>query len=123
MDAALPLAMRWLHIAVVVILLGGVFYARFVEGVMSARFKPWGYAAIGGILDLRNLQFPEQKYVSAALSCMVRYQSVTSPARFRHRGDVQPGTAQNETAVAHRCGDHRSADPGLLGVLRWLGLQ
>jgi hypothetical protein len=50
MDAALPLAMRWLHIASVVILLGGVFYARFVEGVMSARFKPWGYAAIGGIL-------------------------------------------------------------------------
>ncbi len=50
MDAALPLAMRWLHIASVVILLGGVFYARFVEGVMSARFKPWAYAAIGGIL-------------------------------------------------------------------------
>lgn len=50
MDAALPLAMRWLHIASVVILLGGVFYARFVDGVMSARFKPWAYAAIGGIL-------------------------------------------------------------------------
>src|SRR5258706_14849807 len=50
MDAALPLAMRWLHIASVVILLGGVSYARFVEGVMSARFKPWAYAAIGGIL-------------------------------------------------------------------------
>ena len=50
MDAALPLAMRWLHIASVVILLGGVFYARFVEGVMSARFKPWAYTAIGGIL-------------------------------------------------------------------------
>ena len=50
MDAALPLAMRWLHIASIVILLGGVFYARFVERVMSARFKPLGYAAIGGIL-------------------------------------------------------------------------
>jgi len=50
MDAALPLAMRWLHIASVVILLGGVFYARMVVGEMAKSFKPVAYAAIGGIL-------------------------------------------------------------------------
>jgi hypothetical protein len=50
MDAALPIAMRWLHIASVIILLGGVFYARVAIGEMAASFKPVAYAAIGGIL-------------------------------------------------------------------------
>src|SRR5947209_7469813 len=50
MDAILPLAMRWLHISSVVILLGGVFYARMVVGDIGKRFKPLAYAAIGGIL-------------------------------------------------------------------------
>jgi hypothetical protein len=50
MDAVLPLAMRWLHIVSVVILLGGIVYARVVDGVLSARFKPLAYTAIGGIL-------------------------------------------------------------------------
>jgi hypothetical protein len=50
MDAALPLAMRWLHIACVIVLLGSVFYARFVAGELAAGFKPMGYTAIGGIL-------------------------------------------------------------------------
>ena len=50
MDAALPLAMRWLHLASVVVLLGGVFYARFVARELAAGFKPIAYTAIGGIL-------------------------------------------------------------------------
>ena len=50
MDAALPIAMRWLHIASVIILLGGVFYARVALGQMAASFKPVAYTAIGGIL-------------------------------------------------------------------------
>jgi hypothetical protein len=50
MDAALPLAMRWLHIASIVVLLGGVFYARVAAGEMLASFKPVAYSAIGGIL-------------------------------------------------------------------------
>jgi hypothetical protein len=50
MDAALPLAMRWLHIASVVVLLGGVFYARVVVGDMAKSFKPLAYCAISGIL-------------------------------------------------------------------------
>jgi hypothetical protein len=50
MDAVLPIAMRWLHIASVIILLGGVFYARVALGHMAASFKPMAYTAIGGIL-------------------------------------------------------------------------
>jgi hypothetical protein len=49
MDAALHIAMRWVHIASVIVLLGGVFYSWFV-GEMDLRFKPVVYTAIGGIL-------------------------------------------------------------------------
>lgn len=42
--------MRWLHIASVVVLLGGLFYARVVIGDLAPGFKPVAYAAIGGIL-------------------------------------------------------------------------
>jgi hypothetical protein len=50
MDAILPIAMRWLHIVSVIVLLGGVFYARFAAREMAAGFKPMAYAAIGAIL-------------------------------------------------------------------------
>ena len=50
MDAVVPLLMRWLHIASVAVLLGGVFYARVVIGELAAGFKPVAYWAIGGIL-------------------------------------------------------------------------
>lgn len=50
MDFLLPVAMRWLHFASIAILLGGVFYARFVVGDLSQAFKPVAYGAIGGIL-------------------------------------------------------------------------
>jgi hypothetical protein len=50
MDAVLPIAMRWLHIVSVIVLIGGVFYARFAVGELDLRFKPLAYTAIGGIL-------------------------------------------------------------------------
>jgi hypothetical protein len=49
-DAILPLAMRWLHLASVIVLVGGIFYARVIVGDMAPRFKPLAYMAIGGIL-------------------------------------------------------------------------
>jgi hypothetical protein len=42
--------MRWLHIASVIVLLGGVFYARVVIGELAPSFKPVAYAVIGAIL-------------------------------------------------------------------------
>ena len=50
MDTLLHVSMRWLHIASVVVLLGGVFYARFAVGDLAQGFKPMAYGAIGGIL-------------------------------------------------------------------------
>lgn len=50
MDVFLHVAMRWLHIVSVVVLLGGIFYARFAAGDLAPGFKPMAYAAIGGIL-------------------------------------------------------------------------
>jgi hypothetical protein len=50
MEAALSIAMRWLHIASAVVLLGGVFYARVAIGEMAQSFKLWVYVAIGGLL-------------------------------------------------------------------------
>src|SRR5450755_3903083 len=50
MDAVLPIAMRWLHIVSVIVVLGGVFYARMVIGEMAMNFRPLAYIAIGGIL-------------------------------------------------------------------------
>ncbi|HLH37869.1 MAG TPA: hypothetical protein VKX39_01875 [Bryobacteraceae bacterium] len=50
MDVAVPIFSRWLHIFSVIVLLGGVFYARFFAGELSDRFKPMAYIVIGGIL-------------------------------------------------------------------------
>src|ERR1700722_14786073 len=50
MDAILPVSMRWLHFASIIVLLGGVFHARVAVGDLAQRFKPLAYAAIGGIL-------------------------------------------------------------------------
>jgi hypothetical protein len=50
LPAALPSAMRWVHIASVIVLLGGIFYARVVVGDLATGFKPVAYWAIGGIL-------------------------------------------------------------------------
>jgi hypothetical protein len=50
MEAALPIAIRWLHIVSVIVLLGGVFYARVVTGDLAPGFRPVAYWAIGGIL-------------------------------------------------------------------------
>jgi hypothetical protein len=50
MEAALPIVMRWLHLSSVMVLLGGLFYARFIAGDLAPGFKPVGYVTIGAIL-------------------------------------------------------------------------
>ena len=41
---------RWLHIASVVTLIGGVFYARRAAAPVAPAFRPVAYSAMGGIL-------------------------------------------------------------------------
>lgn len=54
--------MRWLHIASVIVLLGGIFYARVVVGDMATSFKPVAYSAIGGILVSGLYNFLSKSY-------------------------------------------------------------
>ncbi len=65
MDAILPIAMRWLHLSSVIVLLGGIFYARFAVGDLVAGFKPMAYAAIGGILASGLYIFLSKGHVSS----------------------------------------------------------
>ena len=123
MDAALPLAMRWLHIASVVILLGGVFYARFVEGVMSARFKPWAYAAIGGILIsgtynfLSKSTFPPHYHAWFGIKVLLALHVFAivvmyNPERHRMKPRLLTGVAITGALIL-----------ACSAYLRWLGLQ
>ncbi len=64
MDAILPIAMRWLHLASVIVLVGGIFYARMVVGDMAGGFKPLAYMAIGGILVSGLYNFLSKQHVS-----------------------------------------------------------
>jgi hypothetical protein len=63
-DAILPIAMRWLHLMSVIVLVGGLFYARVVVGDMAAGFKPLAYVAIGGILVSGMYNFLSNGHVS-----------------------------------------------------------
>src|SRR5580704_9173305 len=65
MDAILPIAMRWLHLASVIVLVGGIFYARMVVGDMTGGFKPLAYMAIGGILVSGLYNFLSKQHLSA----------------------------------------------------------
>jgi hypothetical protein len=65
MDAALAIGMRWVHIASVIVLLGGMFYARVVVGDLAPGFKPVAYWAIGGILASGIYNFVSKNSVPA----------------------------------------------------------
>ena len=65
MDAILPIALRWLHLASVIVLLGGLFYARFAASDLAPGFKPLAYGAIGGILVSGLYIFLSKGHVSS----------------------------------------------------------
>src|SRR5580700_1232881 len=65
MDAILPIAMRWLHLTSAIVLLGGIFYARFAAGDLTPGFKPLAYGAIGGILASGLYIFLSKGHVSS----------------------------------------------------------
>lgn len=50
MDAILGVLLRWVHISSVVILIGGVFYARFFAESLSPRFRPWMWGTMIALL-------------------------------------------------------------------------
>ena len=50
MTLALAILIRWIHLASVIVLIGGIAYARFYAGELSPRFKRLAYWIIGAIL-------------------------------------------------------------------------
>jgi hypothetical protein len=122
MDAALHIAMRWLHIASIVILLGGVFYARFTTGVLEARFKPVAYAAIGGILGsglynfLSKSSFPPhyQMWFGIKMLLVLHVFAVLliyQPETHRSKPRMLTGIVISGAVIV-----------ALSGVLRWLSI-
>ena len=50
LNPLLGVLFRWLHITSVVILIGGIFYARFLAGELSPRFRGWTYGAVAALI-------------------------------------------------------------------------
>lgn len=48
--AILGVVTRWIHISSVIVLIGGVFYARTVGPLEAARFRPAAHWSMAGIL-------------------------------------------------------------------------
>lgn len=88
MDAALHITMRWLHIASVIVLLGGVFYA-WILGGMDLRFRPMVYAAIGGILAsgtynfLSKTSYPEHYHMWFGIKALLALDVLAAAALYR----------------------------------------
>ena len=60
----LGLLMRWIHITSVVVLIGGIAYARFLCSY-SPRFRAWIYACIVGLLGSGLYNFLTKASVSS----------------------------------------------------------
>lgn len=50
MTLALPILIRWIHLSSVIVLIGGIAYARFYAGDLAPQFKRLAYWIIGAIL-------------------------------------------------------------------------
>jgi hypothetical protein len=50
MNLAVAMAIRWLHLSSVIVLIGGITYARFYAAELSPRFKRLACWIIGAIL-------------------------------------------------------------------------
>ncbi len=87
MDATVHIAMRWLHIASVIVLLGGIFYSWFTGG-MDLRFKPVVYTAIGGILAsgiynfLSKTAYPEHYHMWFGIKVLLALDVMAAAALY-----------------------------------------
>jgi len=88
MDAALHIAMRWLHIASVIVLLGGVFYA-WRQRDLDLGFKPIAFAAIAGILIsgtynfLTKPSYPEHYHMMFGIKVLLALDVIAAVALYK----------------------------------------
>jgi len=118
MDAALAIAMRWLHIAGAIVLIGGVFYARFAAGEMLPRFKPVAYGAIGAILVsglynfLNKNAYPAHYHMWFGIKVLLALDVFTAVVLYRKGKERALTRAVIWGAVI----------VGIAGYLRWISL-
>jgi hypothetical protein len=117
MDALLPIGMRWLHIASVVVLLGGIFYARFAVGDLQQGFKPLAYGAIGGILIsgtynfLSKPSYPPHYHMWFGIKILLVLHIFAATILYRGKTRALTGIVISGAIVI-----------AISGVLRWLSL-
>ena len=117
MDVILPLAMRWLHIASIAVLLGGVFYARFAVGDLQEGFKPLAYGAIGGILIsgtynfLSKPAYPPHYHMWFGIKILLVLHIFAATILYRGKTRALTGIVISGAIVI-----------AISGVLRWLSL-
>src|ERR1700689_1819401 len=117
MDALLHLRMRWLPIASVVILIGGIFYARFAIGDLAPGFKPMAYAAIGGILIsgtynfLSKQAFPPHYHMWFGIKMLLVLHIFAATILYRGKSRALTGIVISGAIVI-----------AISGYLRWLSL-
>ncbi len=117
MDAVLSVSMRWLHIASIVVLLGGVFYARFAVGDLQQGFKPLAYGAIGGILIsgtynfLSKQSFPPHYHMWFGIKILLVLHIFAATILYRGKTRALTGIVFSGAIVI-----------AISGWLRWLSL-
>jgi hypothetical protein len=117
MDTALHIGMRWLHIASVIVLLGGAFYS-WLTGGMDKRFKPVVYTAIGTILAsgiynfMSKSSFPEHYQMWFGIKMLLVLDVMAALALYK------PG---KEKSLA-RAVISGAAIVAISGYLRWISL-
>jgi hypothetical protein len=117
MDALLPIGMRWLHLASVVVLLGGIFYARFAVGDLQQGFKPLAYGAIGGILIsgtynfLSKPSYPPHYHMWFGIKILLVLHIFAATILYRGKTRALTGIVISGAIVI-----------AISGVLRWLSL-
>jgi hypothetical protein len=117
MDALLHVGMRWLHLVSIVVLLGGVFYARFAVGDLAKGFKPVAYAAIGGILIsgtynfLSKQSFPPHYHMWFGIKMLLVLHIFAATILYRGKARTLTGIVISGAIVI-----------AISGWLRWLSL-
>jgi hypothetical protein len=117
MDAFLHVSMRWLHLASMAVLLGGVFYGRFAAGDLAMGFKPLAYAAIGGILIsgtynfLSKQAFPPHYHMWFGIKILLALHIFAATILYRGKTRALTGILISGAIVL-----------GISGWLRWISL-
>jgi hypothetical protein len=110
--------MRWVHFASVIVLLGGVFYAKAVVGDLAPQFKIVAYGAIGGILAsgiynfVSKKSYPANYQVWLGIKVLLALHVFAVTIRYRGKTRLLTGVIISGGVIL-----------GISEYLRWISLQ